>query len=308
MARTYGAIITAIWTNPEFCQLTIAAQHTYLMLVTQTDISPVGILSVTTRRWSNYAADSTVDALSMSLQSLIDGRFVVVDWDREELLVRSFVKWDGGYTNTKRLIAIQSAAKAVASPELRTVLAGELDRLGVQHTIQICPIDAPSMGDGCPIDPRRVVVTEVGSTHNPHSATSNPHSGIPAASARPPRDRHAEAADPWLFTEFWNHYPWKTAQPIARAAWDIASKKHNPDLILAAVKLYAADPNREERFTMKPEKWLAGECWNDGPLPSRIPTAPAPKRSTTDDRVAQNLALVAEVAREENHRLQIGQR
>jgi hypothetical protein len=123
----------------------------------------------------------------------------------------------------------------------------------------------------------------------------------------PPPDRHAEAADPWLFTEFWNHYPWKTARPIARAAWDIASNKHNPDLILAAVKRYAADPNREERFTMKPEKWLQGECWNDGPLPSRTPSAPALKRSTTDDRVAQNLALVAEVAREEEiHRLQIG--
>lgn len=179
MARTYGNIITAIWLDPDFRSLTAAAQHTYLMLVTQPDITSVGILPMTLRRWSNYAADTTVEGLSSALRYLSDRRFVVIDEDSEELLVRSFVRWDGGYKNPKRLMAIKSAAIAVNGGLLRGVLAGELDRLSITHQIEVTPIEGPSDAHRTPIDPPRVVVTEVGSTHKPQTTTTTrtPHSG-----------------------------------------------------------------------------------------------------------------------------------
>lgn len=160
MARSYGQIMSAIWNDPEFRSLTGAAQRAYLLLVTQADISSAGTLSLTLKRWSNYATDTPCDALSDALSELAGKRFLVMDEDTEELLIRSFVRWDGGHTNTKRRAAITAAANATASPKIRAVLADELNKLGVPHGITDALSDTPS-------DTPRVVVTEVVIDHNP---------------------------------------------------------------------------------------------------------------------------------------------
>jgi hypothetical protein len=40
---------------------------------------------------------------------------VLVDEDTEELLVRTFVKWDGGYKHAKRVLAVAAYTKAIRS-------------------------------------------------------------------------------------------------------------------------------------------------------------------------------------------------
>lgn len=137
MARSYGHIMSAIWNDPEFRKLSCAAQRTYLMLITQADISSAGTLPLTVRRWAAYAIDSSSDSLSDSLSELAGYRFLVVDETTEEVLIRTFVKWDGGYTNVqKRQPAIRRDAAAVASPKIRASLAVELDELGVPHDLE----------------------------------------------------------------------------------------------------------------------------------------------------------------------------
>ena len=183
MARSYGHIMSAIWNDPEFQALTGAAQRAYLMLVTQADISSAGTLPLTVRRWSRYAVDTPSDALSDALSELAGRRFLVIDDDTEEVLVRSFVKWDGGYTNSKRLPAIIDAAQAVCSPRLRQALAAELDRLAVEHHLSDSPSDAlsDSPSDSTPDSPR-VVVTEGES--DPQPTTHNPDPKRRAAQPR----------------------------------------------------------------------------------------------------------------------------
>lgn len=144
MARNYGQIVATIWRDPDFQKLPIVAQWVYIMLATQGDISSCGLLSVTLGRWANYASDLTRDALSDALSTLSDQRFVIVDWDTEELLVRSFTKWDGGSTNSKRRPAIVAAAESVVSPVIRGVLAVELDKLSVPHALLHSPSDTAS--------------------------------------------------------------------------------------------------------------------------------------------------------------------
>lgn len=137
MARNYGHIMSAIWNDSEFRRLSVAAQRTYLMLITQADISSAGTLPLTIRRWAAYAIDSTPDRLSDSLSELAGYRFLVIDEATEEVLIRTFVKWDGGYTNvTKRQPAIRRDASAVASPKIRACLAEELDSLEVPHDLE----------------------------------------------------------------------------------------------------------------------------------------------------------------------------
>ncbi|WP_238015022.1 hypothetical protein KZZ52_33810 [Dactylosporangium sp. AC04546] len=130
MARSYAHIVTAIWTGA-FRTLQAADQRTYLMLVTQPDISAAGVLALRARRWSTFAPDSTAEEITASLERLAGAGYVVIDPDEEELLVRHFVQQDNGYSNSKRRQAILAAAGDVRSPAIRRALAAEFRRLGL---------------------------------------------------------------------------------------------------------------------------------------------------------------------------------
>lgn len=131
MARSYARIMTAIWRDKDFRALASGPQRIYLLLVTQPDISAAGVLALRPRRWADMAFDTTMGDVRSCLRALEESRFVVVDWETEEVLVRSFVRWDGGYNNEKRQKMIDRAADEVSSGSLRKVLAEEFDRLGL---------------------------------------------------------------------------------------------------------------------------------------------------------------------------------
>lgn len=224
MARSYARIMTAIWRNREFRALGSRPQRTYLLLVTQADISAVGLLPLRLRRWADMAADTSPEAIEEDLVVLESGRFIVVDRDTEEVLVRSFVKWDGGYNNRNRRPVIEAAAGDVESAALTQALRLEFDRLELSmpppqgptdappdappHAPSVGPVDdvapdvlqteqselfehvegpshAPSVGTSTS---DRVVVKEVGSTHNPQPATNNP----------PPVDSAQQIVAAWI--------------------------------------------------------------------------------------------------------------
>ncbi|MFG1872181.1 hypothetical protein [Micromonospora arborensis] len=131
MSRRYANILTAIWRNDDFRALTGGGQRLFLLLCTQPDISAAGVLSLNIKRWSRCAKDTTPQSIVKDLQELEAGRFIVVDGDTEELLVRSFVRWDNGYGNPKRRPVIIRAAQEVESAAIRRSLTSEFNRLGL---------------------------------------------------------------------------------------------------------------------------------------------------------------------------------
>lgn len=128
MARTYATIDASIWADEEFCAMSAGAQRTYFMLITQSDITAAGTLALTMRRWSKTCTEKDLDVW---LAELEDARFVLIDEDTEEVLVRTFVKWDGGYKHPRRLQSVVATARALRSDTLRKAVAEELDKLGV---------------------------------------------------------------------------------------------------------------------------------------------------------------------------------
>jgi len=246
--------MSAIWNDREFKRLSREAQWTYLMLVTQAEISSAGTLSITAKRWSGYAINADADSLSDDLSELESHRFIVVDWDTEELLVRKFVKWDGGYGNGKRQPAIKSAAESVVSDCIRDVLAVELDILGVPHSLsdRASDRDSDSPSDSHP-DAPRVVVTEVSTSRNPQPTTLKPRS----------IDQKLKQAQAEAFDEFWQIYPKRVAKGAARKAWDKAVKTTPAEAIIKGAQRYASDLSREDRFTAHPATWLNQERWGD---------------------------------------------
>lgn len=174
MARHYANIATAIW-RPEddFGDLTITAQWAYLMLVTQSDISAAGVLSLNVKRWVGRAKDGTRDAIVGAIQELQAAGKVVYDTDTEELLIRTFVKWDGGYSNRKRRPVILRAAGEVESLALRQVLAREFAKLELPVGVLRLPVT--SGGDSLSGPYGIAHTVEPPNTIEPATAAPGPH-------------------------------------------------------------------------------------------------------------------------------------
>lgn len=176
MSRNYSQIVCAIWRDKAFRKLTADAQGVYLMLVSQADITSVGSLSITMKRWADYSVDMDIERLSLAIATLEFHRFVVVDHTTEELLVRSFVRWDNGYTIPKRLASIKAAAAALNSELLQQVAAYEMKQLGLAHGLDVEPLDSQSIAIPEPTERLRVVVTLLGTTPQPTTSNKQPAS------------------------------------------------------------------------------------------------------------------------------------
>lgn len=289
--RDYANITTAIWRDERFRALPFSPQRTYLMLITQEDISGAGTLPLTTRRWASNAADTTRDDIERDLKVLEAAEFVFVDEDEEELLIRSFVKHDKGYSNPKRRPVILAAALAIRSLKLRRVLWREMARLGLADSLPELPeISMDSLSDrqsdrhpDSHTAENRVVVTVVStdtSTLNPQSTDSSTQlaSLTPSSAddevfalldvepaAKKPTKHDVDAA----FARFWDAYPRKVSKGDAEKVFaKVAKSDVDLDAVVAGAVAYRDDKARQRaeiKFTKHPATWLNGQCWLDEP-------------------------------------------
>lgn len=126
MARSYGKLTSTIWVDQDFRGLpNTTTQLLFVALISQPDISACGRLSVATRRWASGMAGASRDDIEAALDALESAGFVWVDYDTDELLVRSFVKHDNGVSNPRRLAAIRNAVTEITSESLRSKLLHE---------------------------------------------------------------------------------------------------------------------------------------------------------------------------------------
>lgn len=195
MPRNYGQTTTSIWTDQDFVGLDLAQQAVYFMLKFQPEVTAAGTLPLTYRRWASNARDLTGGTLEDYVGQLVKRGHLAIDEDTEELLIVKFVKWDQGYSNSKRRPVIESAAKAIRSPMLRSILAGELERLGLSDMASaLVPNSPPDMASDRESRFDRVVVKKDDhiATHNPQPTTrEGPQPAYPMpdtldASAEPP--------------------------------------------------------------------------------------------------------------------------
>lgn len=129
MARSYGTIYVDIWDDDDFKALTDGAQRVYFMLFSQKDLRSTGIVSLSERRWASFASNTVRQDIEDHLKELEGARFIVVDEDTEEVLIRTFMRWDGGYRNTNQRKSIQSAYRVIHSTKLAAIVADEFQAL-----------------------------------------------------------------------------------------------------------------------------------------------------------------------------------
>lgn len=129
MARAYAQVHQRIWADPDWRALDADAQLLYLLLLSQPSMNLAGVLPLQLRKWAACVSGWEPPTVDMALSRLDDARFVVVDADTEEVLVRSFIRNDGGFRTPGVLKSALKFAEAAQSPAIRSALYVELGRL-----------------------------------------------------------------------------------------------------------------------------------------------------------------------------------
>lgn len=123
MARSRGVLWTSIWEpTSDFRSLSPMAQWAYKMLVSQPEISNLGILPFRPEKWARLARGLSVEVVEDALDELADARFVVIDRPAFELLIRTFVKHDGVWTQWQLVKNAQTLIRQVESDDIRELL------------------------------------------------------------------------------------------------------------------------------------------------------------------------------------------
>jgi hypothetical protein len=279
MARNHARILTSIWNDIDFLALDSAAQRVYLMLLSQQNLSHAGLLPLTVKRWANKAVDTTAEQIEAALTTLVETLFVVVDEATEELLIRSFIRGDEVYKQPNVLAAACTDAKAIASFELRTVLAAEIIRIRhfeglTGRVIQLLETLSEALPEPFPMGSPRAtgmgkgteVSREPAPTPSPTPATG------PAAIAAVPDDptdailrEHIAAYD--------QPPPPSAVVPVRREVMRLVAEHVEPSRILAGLARM-----RDKRLAASLLPQLVSET--------------GPAKSTTDQRVAAGAELV----------------
>lgn len=126
---TYGRVMSSIWTDPDFIALKPQVQQVYLLLLSSSSRDHAGVLPLTLRRWAKCSAGATTASIEAALNALADANFVVVDWDTEEVLVRTYIRNDGVWKQPQVMRAALRSAADVQSYRLRNAVAAELNSL-----------------------------------------------------------------------------------------------------------------------------------------------------------------------------------
>lgn len=129
MARDFGQVKLSIWNDDDFLDLTPGAQHLYIVLLSSPGLSWVGVNDWHPGRLASRAKGWTKQEVIAAAGELVRSRFIVIDPDTDEVLVRSFVRNDGFMKQPNLATSMARAFSVVGSRLLQGVIVHELQRL-----------------------------------------------------------------------------------------------------------------------------------------------------------------------------------
>lgn len=128
MARNYAKIHTSIWSDEHFKSLDRDLQHMYLVLVSQPRLGLSGLLDYFPQRLAGVSYSMTIDDVEHDIKGLEDERYIVLDRNTSELLVRSFMRRDEVFKTPNVAVAAVREYADVMSEKVRDAMETELVR------------------------------------------------------------------------------------------------------------------------------------------------------------------------------------
>lgn len=133
MAREQANINTAIWGDRDWRQLTSPAKYLYMLLLTHPSITYAGVVDWRPAKLSLLSPDTTKEGLEDASMELQRARFVFIDHESEEVLIRSYLRHDGILKQPKLSVSMVNAYASTASHKIQDVVAFELHRLRTEY-------------------------------------------------------------------------------------------------------------------------------------------------------------------------------
>jgi hypothetical protein len=285
VARSEARLRTDIWDDDDFLARPGREQLAYIFFISQPDISHCGVLSLRLKRWAKKLKYTT-ELLDGVLTGLSETRFIVVDYDEEELLVRSYLRNDNVCKNFKVLKAAESSLKHVASKPIREVIANEIER--ALHDGLFTPSTRPTLLEMLGSLGRPHHDLSDGSSHGSSDDPSEGHGmthqmtlpigdansagargkGLGASSRSVVTKGRSTAVDPSTddpdFARWYALYPRKVKKPKARTAWKAAVKKVDVETLVEAITEHSArwaKAGTDKKYIPHPPTWLNQGYW-----------------------------------------------
>jgi hypothetical protein len=130
MPRDYAPLYTSIWTNDEdWRTLRPEQQHMYMLLMSQYKVSYCGVLDWIPSRLTGHAKGMTVAYIEAEVENLLARDYLVLDPESSELLIRSFIRWDGLLKMGRPSAAIAKDYRSITSHRIKAAVLVELQRL-----------------------------------------------------------------------------------------------------------------------------------------------------------------------------------
>ncbi len=302
MARTEARLRTRLWGDRDFLALSFTGKGGYESILCQPDVEYTGVLPLRARRLAGLFGLDLEDFIEM-LEELEAARFVLIDWDTEELLIRTFIRNDEVYRQPNVMKSAHQALGSVSSLRLRAEILIELRRIEAEHGGSIPkgsrepleamiadlekdpPIPSPVTAISTKQPKPEPVQEPLAEPHRepfgepfPEGGSDNPLQGSGegvgvrgvssrsvVSNSRSAKADHAPKGDP-DFDRWYKRYPRKVKPAAARTAWKTAIKKTDVDTLFDALEAYIAYWERERtetRFIPHPSSWLNAESWGD---------------------------------------------
>jgi hypothetical protein len=129
MARDRASIRLDMWADQDWREVSEGAQHLYMLLMSHPTLSYAGVADWKPGRIAAMTHGKSVEAVIADAHELRAKFFILTDLESEEVLVRSFIKHDGILKQPKLTVSMTNAYAAVASKEIREVIAFEIQKL-----------------------------------------------------------------------------------------------------------------------------------------------------------------------------------
>lgn len=175
MANAAALIHEGLWHDRDFARLDRRPQCMYLQVLSTKDLDTAGVLTLHPELLARGCAELSVADVLADLDVLEQARFVVVDVDTFEVLVRSYAR----LVSVKSPNAWRSVAKnarLIRSAKLRAALAAELRRIRRKDADELAdeidPLPTPSEPPSDPLP----TPSEKGT---PFERGSDPPSSVP---------------------------------------------------------------------------------------------------------------------------------
>lgn len=274
MARTYAKLLLDTWdAESDFAGLSRDAQWLYWVLLSHPMTSSAGVLPLQPRKWARRASDATPETVAKALADLVADVKIIVDDDTEEVLIRTFVRHDGGANNPNLHKGIIAAIGGIESDLLRRHARWQLALARGENPQGTDPDEDPSerSPERSDTDPPEAS-SERGTERHPLVLTTPTPTPTPLTDPTPlpePLSLVIEAhdEDAPTFDQFWQHYPRKVSKADTRKLWDkltATDKRAAVTAIPCHSRAWASErPPRPIEKVMHPDRWLRGRHWED---------------------------------------------